>query len=401
MIGIKKQSQLDPTNKNFKPLYQPSGRNLSRMRRKAMSKQNWFKPKDIKEEMTKRSLKKKSFHKDGKCSRKIETTTVMFVQNTKGGHLIGKLKEKENMLAQLTGFRVKYQESAGTQLGKMFDTNTAKDQPCGRLSCYTCEASKEGQTKVCKSRGIVYESSCVECNPESEEGNLGGLSSQVENDVLTSPVQSSQQEMNGRIGIYIGESSRSLYERVHEHMKDARKFTEKSHIIKHWMNTHPELENQPAFKFRILKVHKDCLSRQLGEAVTIWLSKDSLLNSKNEYLSNCITRITVNEEVAERKVREAREEEEERKEKEKLNEFRKNKMPSACLLISTPQKRKHETQNTETTKGGRILKKIKMGGGGPILEESGVNFKTKNVSTNLESNQEKPTTPDAAAKDRI
>ena len=42
-----------------------------------------------------------------------------------------------------------------------------------------------------------------------------------------------------------------------------------------------------------------------------------------------------------------------------------------------------------------------MGGGGPILEESGVNFKTKNVSTNLESNQEKPTTPDAAAKDRI
>ena len=70
-------------------------------------------------------------------------------------------------------------------------------------------------------------------------------------------------------------------------------FSKKSHIIKHWINSHPDLVTTPPFKIKVLKQYKDCLSRQMGEAISILRSEDSLLNSKNEYIQNCISRITV------------------------------------------------------------------------------------------------------------
>jgi hypothetical protein len=98
-----------------------------------------------------------------------------------------------------------------------------------------------------------------------------------------------------RVGIYLAESSRSLNERASEHMRDARNFHEKSHIVKHWMDRHSDMNQPPPFRFRVLRTFKDCLTRQLSEAININMSKDSLLNSKNEYITNCITRISVQE----------------------------------------------------------------------------------------------------------
>ena len=92
------------------------------------------------------------------------------------------------------------------------------------------------------------------------------------------------------------------------------------------MSKHPENNILPPFRFKIVQQYRDCLSRQIGEAMRIFYSKDSLLNSKNEYLQNCISRITINEESWERKTRERREEEEERLEEEKMAEFRREKL---------------------------------------------------------------------------
>ena len=50
------------------------------------------------------------------------------------------------------------------------------------------------------------------------------------------------------------------------------------------------------------------------------------MNSKCEYLQNCITRITVNEETWERKERERREEEKEKEDEERLEAFRREKV---------------------------------------------------------------------------
>ena len=47
----------------------------------------------------------------------------MFVPNTRRGILVNKLKEGKDELAMITGFRIKYEEAGGVQLGKMFLTD--------------------------------------------------------------------------------------------------------------------------------------------------------------------------------------------------------------------------------------------------------------------------------------
>jgi hypothetical protein len=40
---------------------------------------------------------------------------------------------------------------------------------------------------------------------------------------------------------------------------------------------------------------RDCLSRQFAKVISIMYTKDQQLNSKNEYMANCLTRICVEE----------------------------------------------------------------------------------------------------------
>ena len=79
-------------------------------------------------------------------------------------------------------------------------------------------------------------------------------------------------------------------------------------MVKHWMESHPFSVEQPGFKFTIIGAFKDCLSRQVAEAMKIYYSTDNLLNSKNEYLSNNISRVTVDIDKYERKKKELEEE---------------------------------------------------------------------------------------------
>ena len=57
------------------------------------------------------------------------------------------------------------------------------------------------------------------------------------------------------------------------------------------------------------------MSRQIAEAIRIQHTKDIILNSACEYLQNCIIRLTVNEEVWERTVREREERKRQRRRK--------------------------------------------------------------------------------------
>ena len=125
-----------------------------------------------------------------------------------------------------------------------------------------------------------------------------------------------------REGIYIGESSHSLHECAVEHVRDAQSFSVKSHIVKHWMNSHPSLPSPPVMEFSVTGRFKDCLSRQIGEALRINYSKDVLLNSKGEYLCNTISRLTIEEGAWERKERSRLEEEQEELDKKRVEEFK-------------------------------------------------------------------------------
>ena len=88
-----------------------------------------------------------------------------------------------------------------------------------------------------------------------------------------------------------------------EHVRDVENFFAKSIIVKHWMTLHEDLPSLPQMEFSITARYKDCLSRQIGEALRINYSKDVILNSKGEYLSNTISRLSIEEDSWERKER--------------------------------------------------------------------------------------------------
>ena len=178
------------------------------------------------------------------------------------------LKEDEDKMAEITGFRVKYQEAGGDILTNFFDKNLASGKHCGRSECPTC-VQPEGNVN-CKARNIIYESKCLVCNPPSshledrdDAVQPSGLDISTQNSTENSTGQSDEvstrnptnnstqnstgystrvpttyptlkpSQMSTRNGVYVGETSRSLYERALEHVRDGKTFSVKSHITKH------------------------------------------------------------------------------------------------------------------------------------------------------------------------
>ena len=89
----------------------------------------------------------------------------------------------------------------------------------------------------------------------------------------------------GPIYRYIGESSRSSYERGGEHVKDLKFRRPKSHMLRHCVDKHPNMDpDKVDFRMRVLTSHKSAFERQLREAVLIdHFAGPNLLNSKMEY----------------------------------------------------------------------------------------------------------------------
>jgi hypothetical protein len=105
------------------------------------------------------------------------------------------------------------------------------------------------------------------------------------------------------------------------------------------MNVHPDRKDCPDFSFSIMNMFRDCLSRQVAEAISILYTKDQILNSKNEYMANCLTRICIEENRFEKKQKERQAEEQEEVEKHQLLAFKAKHM--------RPKRNRAEIQSTE------------------------------------------------------
>ena len=83
--------------------------------------------------------------------------------------------------------------------------------------------------------------------------------------------------------IYVGETSRNLYTRAKEHMNKYRseKSNHDSFIKQHQVEYHHD--QLAEFKARVTGLFRDCLSRQVTEAVYIRRSDTHVLNSKSEW----------------------------------------------------------------------------------------------------------------------
>ena len=84
--------------------------------------------------------------------------------------------------------------------------------------------------------------------------------------------------------LYVGETSRTIYERSREHWADWRGRKDTSHILKHQEQVHGG-EEEPKFTMKVVKSFRTALSRQVGEAVRIRRrgGEGNILNSKAEY----------------------------------------------------------------------------------------------------------------------
>ena len=99
--------------------------------------------------------KRKPFRKAGKTKLKKAASTVVFVPSTKGSILVKSLREDEDRMEELTGFRVKYQEAGGSVLSNAFNKNLGNGKECGRKECPICKQAEAGVD--CKARNIMYE----------------------------------------------------------------------------------------------------------------------------------------------------------------------------------------------------------------------------------------------------
>ena len=151
-----KISKLEKGDPLYRPLHQPSGRFVQRMKKKAMAKSNWYKDqssnKEDEEQLTElkggpkgRTTKRKAIEYKKAGNEEVQTSTVMSVPNTKGAILINKLKEGEKIWLKISGFRVKYVEAGGTQLIRLFNQDLGKGTHCGRKTCPPCDTSEEGK----------------------------------------------------------------------------------------------------------------------------------------------------------------------------------------------------------------------------------------------------------------
>ena len=92
--------------------------------------------------------------------------------------------------------------------------------------------------------------------------------------------------------------------------------------MKHWMAKHGEDNECPAFRLSVLDSYRDCVSWQVAEALKIQKSKDSLLNSKSEYASNCLARVCLDMDRYERRRLEKMDRKQDKKELKDMDEFK-------------------------------------------------------------------------------
>ena len=166
-------------------------------------------------------------------------------------------------MRETTPFRVKMVERTGRRLKEiLMRSDPWEKEPCGRPQCTTCQQDPRGGN--CTRQGVLYKTTCLKCKSMGRDSN------------------------------YIGESGRSLQERIEEHMQDAQGKSTTSHMETHRSEEHPEAEDSSLlFRADLISTAPSALVRMVREAVLIReYGGDNLLNDVLEYNRCLLPEIT-------------------------------------------------------------------------------------------------------------
>ena len=254
------QGELKGTGKVNRPEHM--GR-IARRHKHLLGKGSWFRKTggDPNQESTSLGIKGRQSKNKKPTGAKPET--VLFVPHTPGGALKKILQQVDGQVMGDNPYgRVKVVETLGDNMVNALSNRAPwKSEPCGRPNCLPCK-TKAGS---CRARNITYGIECLNCKTE------------------------------GNRAVYWGESHRTWYDRAKEHGKAIETGDTKYGIVKHHQAKHRDLE--PKFAFKLDRSWKSSLQRQIAESILIQETPlESLINSKSEWGSYSIPRLTVESE---------------------------------------------------------------------------------------------------------
>ena len=263
-------------------LHRSSGSTLEgRHRKKILAKTTWYrtgKKNDGCDKGSTRRREKKEKPNNKKNPGETEIRSVLFVPRTKGGELARRLRNEEEKMAEITGYRVKIVEKSGSQVRRtLCSKNPWAGSKCQRENCMVCK--QEGGKGDCRRRNVVYQTSCVQCKGEEGEGDKGEKGG-------------TERE---KIACYVGETSKSGYERGKKHQEDYGRLELDSHILKHQILKHGE-EEKISFSMQIIKKHSSAFKRQVHEAVLVEILEGrggNILNSKGGFNRCTLPRLSI------------------------------------------------------------------------------------------------------------
>jgi len=340
-----------------------------RARKKLTENVTWFRNNrsKTKKELNSNSGKTRWRHQNEKVTDSPQA--VLFVPCTDGSVLAKDIREVIQTLKPFTKIHLKVVERAGRKLIEtLHKSNPWENAICKRNDCLPCTSSRKDQkeaVKSCKRRSIVYKTWCHTCkvktrqeieekyaekkkedkNDKKRKRNEKATEKESEKDLQ----KKIERELEERTYKYIGETSRSCYERATEHLRDLRDMEPGIHLLNHIIQKHMETPNDVEFRMKILSSHFTAFNRQITEAVRINRNKGPyLLNSKSEYNRSSLPSIKTSERKSEWELADI----DELEVKEAINILKKrgNKLECMIQLVKEKENEKEKVQLIEEEK---------------------------------------------------
>ena len=279
---------------NKKPRYRSGIESLSdRIEKKLVERYNWFRKKKKINEKENNSgkgynenreiEKEEKLEKENKGEKEEMPKSILFVQHTENSILAKNIRKLILELKPWTRLAIKVVERAWDRIEDLLHkSNPWEEKDCNRSDCLPCITSSKDENsryKNCMRRSVIYKTWCKNCRKTNEDRinkeDIGTNKRKIEETIEREDYE------------YIGETSRSANERGVEHCKDYEHFRLRSHMLKHAVSIHPDIDpSKVEFGMKIVSQHRTAFERQLAEAVLIRRKLgDKLMNSRQEY--NC------------------------------------------------------------------------------------------------------------------